>query len=392
MLTEVPLQRPFTNDGGFAVTAAIPEAAQQMLRAGGAATLVENGVPLGPGESMHGRIRAAGSGAFSVWGPRLYFSASDNTDCNGNGREYALQVVDLRPGSQFYDLAQQRFSGDAELLEGITLNATRSKSLFSNFFGYFNYHSQVLARHGLALPANALELGCGDRPYTALRFLMEGVERCVVNDIGRIDAQFPREFLARLQDVARLVSPDLARRSRGLATEDAGNGFVRVRGLESYDQRPFESLALDDTFDFIYSVSVLEHVMDPAGVVARMHALLTPGGHASHSIDLRDHGHFDDPLCFLRLTEEQYDARRTENRLRASDWLRLFELAGLRVLECEYVTTGSPGAAESQYSFTEPAGQAWVEAQRDGFTAPFSEKSTGDLSTVAVRVLCEKPA
>lgn len=392
MLTDVPLQRPFTNDGGFAVTAVIPEAVQQMLRAGGAATLVENGRPLGPGESMHGRIRAAGGGAFSVWGPSLYFSASDNTDCNGNGREYALRVLDLRPGTECHEVAKQRFSGDAELLDGIALNAARSKSLFSNFFGYFNYHTQVLARHGIGLPASALELGCGDRPYTALRFLMEGVERCVVNDIGPVEAQFPREFLERLQQVARLVSPDLARRSHGLVTEDAGHGLVRVRGLESYDRCPFESLALDDSFDFIYSVSVLEHVMDPAGVVERMHALLKPGGHGSHSIDLRDHGHFDDPLCFLRLTEEEYDARRTENRLRASDWLRLFELSGLRVLECQYATNDVPGSDVSSYSFTEPAGEPWVEAQRDGFTAPFSEKSTGDLSTLAVCILCEKPA
>lgn len=391
MVHEITLRRPFAHAGGFAVTAAIPEPVQDVLRTGGAAVLVEDGVALGPGDALHDDIRTSGNGTFSLWGPRLYFAASDNSDCNRNGREYALQIVDLAPGSRLFDLARQRFSGDAELLDGILRNTGRSKSLFSNFFGYFNYHTERLARHGVPLPATALELGCGDRPYTALRFLMEGVRRCVVNDIGAVETEFPAEFIAQLQEVARLVSPALAATRARLTTVNASEGRVRIAGLDACDRQPFESLALDETFDFIYSVSVLEHVMDPEAVVARMFALLAPGGHASHSIDLRDHGHFDDPLRFLRETEPEYAARKTENRLRASDWRRLFAAAGFELLECESVTHDAPASPLAHYSFDEPAGEAWVAAQRAAFAPPFADKTVGDLSTLAVRLLLRKP-
>lgn len=55
--------------------------------------LFEDDRALGPAHAPHDEIRASGGGRFAHWGPRLYFSASDNTDPRANGRSYRVQEV-----------------------------------------------------------------------------------------------------------------------------------------------------------------------------------------------------------------------------------------------------------------------------------------------------------
>ncbi len=54
--------------------------------------LLENGQPLGPAHSAHADIREKGGGRYSHWNTTIYFSASDNTDPNTNGRAYGMQA------------------------------------------------------------------------------------------------------------------------------------------------------------------------------------------------------------------------------------------------------------------------------------------------------------
>jgi hypothetical protein len=55
--------------------------------------LTENGRPLGPGGALHEDIRQMGQGRYSHWGGGLYFSTSDNSDPNTNGRKYILRTT-----------------------------------------------------------------------------------------------------------------------------------------------------------------------------------------------------------------------------------------------------------------------------------------------------------
>ncbi|MDB4919707.1 pectate lyase [Mucilaginibacter sp.] len=55
--------------------------------------LYENGVALGPAHIAHNDIRDIGRGAFSHWGPDLYFSASDNSSPINNGRKYTYTLT-----------------------------------------------------------------------------------------------------------------------------------------------------------------------------------------------------------------------------------------------------------------------------------------------------------
>jgi len=53
--------------------------------------LLEDDLRLGPGGALHDQIRNMGAGAYSIWGNYLYFSTSDNTDPELNGRKYVLR-------------------------------------------------------------------------------------------------------------------------------------------------------------------------------------------------------------------------------------------------------------------------------------------------------------
>jgi len=55
----------------------------------------ENGVEIGPAHSIHDDIRNVGKGRFSHWAGFLYFSASDNSNPQTNGRKYTYTVNDL---------------------------------------------------------------------------------------------------------------------------------------------------------------------------------------------------------------------------------------------------------------------------------------------------------
>lgn len=83
----VPLAPPFSAETGFAWIVKVPVSPDvKKLR------VFEDGKELGPGESKHADIREKGMGAYSHWkgggGDVIYFSTSDNSDPNTNGRKY----------------------------------------------------------------------------------------------------------------------------------------------------------------------------------------------------------------------------------------------------------------------------------------------------------------
>ncbi len=52
--------------------------------------LLENGKTLGDGHNLHAEVSAEGRGLYSFWNGHLYFSTSDNSDPNINGRRYEI--------------------------------------------------------------------------------------------------------------------------------------------------------------------------------------------------------------------------------------------------------------------------------------------------------------
>lgn len=56
-----------------------------------AATVYEDGVPLGPRNAQHADIRTIGRGRYSFWHDYVIFAASDNSDPRTNGRRYTIR-------------------------------------------------------------------------------------------------------------------------------------------------------------------------------------------------------------------------------------------------------------------------------------------------------------
>lgn len=84
----IPMTGPFEAETGFAWVFRIPIPPDAKKY-----KVYEDGKELGPADSLHADIRAKGAGAYSHWkggstGPLIYFSTSDNSDPNTNGRTY----------------------------------------------------------------------------------------------------------------------------------------------------------------------------------------------------------------------------------------------------------------------------------------------------------------
>lgn len=82
----LPLQKPFSHVTGQMFCAPLPALAAD----GGISRLrlLEDGSWLSFANAPHAAIAAEGKGRYSSWYGTLYFSTSDNTDPNKNGREY----------------------------------------------------------------------------------------------------------------------------------------------------------------------------------------------------------------------------------------------------------------------------------------------------------------
>jgi len=92
---ERPLLGPYSASGGRMWMATISDAggrADHTRQRRSFLRLYENGQPLGPAHSYHDRIRDDGEGRYSHWGEFLYFSSSDGTDPNRNGRRYTYRL------------------------------------------------------------------------------------------------------------------------------------------------------------------------------------------------------------------------------------------------------------------------------------------------------------
>jgi predicted dehydrogenase len=90
------LVRPFRHDSGAAWIADLPQQLwdetdnnenpnRSSLR------LLEDGRELGPASTVHAAIRSYGDGRYSFWTNVVYFSSSDGTDPNANGRTYGVR-------------------------------------------------------------------------------------------------------------------------------------------------------------------------------------------------------------------------------------------------------------------------------------------------------------
>lgn len=256
--------------------------------------------------------------------------------------------------------ASAAFHGDvADQLGLLSIELETTADVFANRFArkraheLFQMASRFLDSGQLTLAGGAVaEFGCGSvNPLAALLvFVLAGARIA-----HGFDLDPPQNVPAAVRGLARiatymLAEPALLAPGRGLSREAVARhfaGFDLIRlwqgdpgGIDEQRLRlhrtPAERTGLADaSLDFTYSVSFLEHVGDPAALVAELARITRRGGCGAHSIDGRDHSCYADatrhPLDFLRLPAGP-ELVRGSNRLRPLQFVPLFAAAGFEVV------------------------------------------------------------
>jgi SAM-dependent methyltransferase len=287
---------------------------------------------------------------------------------------------------------------DSLLIQCLRRQCDRQGSPFYAFH-VFSEMSHCARQHD-HVPAAVLEIGTGSALGSLFCFVASGVERAVGVDVEPISGD-KATFYEDLRDYLACVGGFEWWRYYAAADERPyvkyPNCWDHVRAKELLDRIEYYSpvyshdLPFDaNSFDFVYTVAVLEHLDQPDSSLAEIHRVLEPNGLTIHEIDLRDHGS-GDPVRFLALSDEEYLPKTHKyghgrgehqildgswegeaycNRLRLSDWQKLFVNNGFEILTIEPLCTIGKD-----------------ELKRREFSEPFSSKTLGDLSVVLVRIV-----
>jgi hypothetical protein len=95
------------------------------------------------------------------------------------------------------------------VLQLVAGNARHNNRFFANFFQYYETIVGYLRRNDIAIPKVILEIGSGARPYTGLRFLFEGTERYLANDLHEVQNTFSPIFIDALRSACLAINPAL---------------------------------------------------------------------------------------------------------------------------------------------------------------------------------------
>jgi hypothetical protein len=236
---------------------------------------------------------------------------------------------------------------------------TRSTTLAPDFLAmrieWSGMHLDALRRLGRAEPGfHAVELGSGWYPIVPLCYFLAGADRvalCDLEDLSRpelavqaVDGLLAAHDRGEL-DALGHVDPDRVDRLRAVRDRVLSSGHREALAELGLHVTPGDAreLTLAQPPDLISSNTVFEHI--PAevlvGILARFAEISSDGSVMSHLIDLCDHYAYIDPdvsiYHFLRYSDRVWRLIDNDvqpmNRLRASEYLRLYERAGVPVTE-----------------------------------------------------------
>ncbi|MFC1913751.1 methyltransferase domain-containing protein [Chloroflexota bacterium] len=182
-----------------------------------------------------------------------------------------------------------------------------------------------------------LELGPGNSCINAYHFLFKGAQRVILVD------KYPRITNTARQESYNRSELDYVL-SQYQEYQAALPGFFNAEGKPDNEHLQFfrgdiTEMGTMEKVDFIYSVSVLEHIKDVPGNIKQMAKILKPGGYMYHHIDLRDHYNFNHPFLFYKYPDWLWERLLTKegisytNRWRYDDLLSAFIASGLEVVE-----------------------------------------------------------
>jgi SAM-dependent methyltransferase len=230
----------------------------------------------------------------------------------------------------------------------------------------------MLRKHQRVLAGRYVEVGTGHVPVVPVGLFLAGAREVWTYDLNRrLDPEMTLGMLAWLAEhgdhVTGLFSPFAdssevkARLGRLRGIKDVA-GLLEVANIRYVAPADAARTGLPDrSVDCHFSVTTLEHVAPEAliGVFREARRILAPGGVAIHLIDPSDHFQHTDAsitkINFLRFTETDWRSIAGNhfaycNRLRASDYARLFSEAGFSIAD-EQRVVDQDGVALLQRAF-----------------------------------------
>ncbi len=186
---------------------------------------------------------------------------------------------------------------------------------------------------------SVLEIGCGRRFGLGPLLCMAGVKSYVGIDIRIHEPK--AEELQLFDEFLRLHLSRLPR--AGVVAEQLcsgpgeGLGFLGGRAL----CKPMDAAALDfpdNSFDYIFSDAVLEHIDSTEEAIAQMNRVLKPGGVMVHAIDFQDHAE-PHATAHLSMSKKAWSKQAPSaiNFCRPSEFYELFLAQGLEIISCTEV-------------------------------------------------------
>lgn len=237
----------------------------------------------------------------------------------------AFRALDLPGGAHAHYFLQRH----------VTKNWPRRASTLDSLLGIARRVTEDFARHTGGFPGTVLEIGAGRDLAVPLALRRLGVGKVIASDVTR---------LAKLDLIQHAADRLLTEAIEFRNWDDLERFGVFYRA-------PHYVTVADEKVDCSCSNEVLEHV--PPDQLVKLLAGMreVTRGLTTHSIDYSDHYARSDPkvsrLNFLRYSDEEWrpfnSGMQYVNRLRHSDYLRLFREAGFTILE-ESSTPGEPPA------------------------------------------------
>ena len=273
--------------------------------------------------------------------------------------------------------------------------------------GTFPFLADASERVRRPISGEVLEIGSCGHPGLALVLLLTGAKKVHLNNVSAIANRLPHSYAQTVEILARGFrlgnGPDLAEL---IAPVQGQNGYVGLRDhtLQLWPSQGGETLPIEEgTLDFVFSVSVLEHVREPEALISNIHRMLKPGGWSFHAIDMRDHRDFSEPLAFLSAGEKDFDES-SQNRLRGPDFLEAFQDAGFSMDYTGYCAphpiaeSGTTDVLEIMrrpidevFHTSVDALPVWVtEEMKDGLAPQFQRYSLAELSATGLNLACHK--
>jgi hypothetical protein len=306
--------------------------------------LFEAGVQLGPGSASHEEIRVKGEGAYSHWGSSLYFSTTDNVDPRTAGREYLCLVSESLQEEERAMLGWgQRLATTPAFLEGVLSASISTQG--AELHSAFTLRSLLMhcSRAGVRIAgASCLEVGSSPTCGLAIALGLLGAKSVVLNNIvpiyhQEIDIHFARSIALltsllaptqRLLEEVVLVSPD------GASCRLHPTLYTVLSEVDALDVPAHVS-----GVDFMFSVSVLEHIRHLPDVMTALRRSASADCRAIHLIDARDHTDFAHPLKYLHLDPQEFERQYSQdhNRWRFSDYVSICRQSGWSVMDSAFM-------------------------------------------------------